>query len=342
MPTRTVAIGLGGLGRLTLDQLATLDGFEVVAGVDIAEAPRQTFTDEFDAPAYEDIHTMLAEHAEHADAATVTTPHALHTEHVVACLEHDLHVHVEKPLTVGVEDAVRLVKMANNRNLVLQVGYQRHFHPGFHEVKRLLDRGRIGEIHSTTAFLGMDWLDATEGWRGNSDVSGGGYLYDSGSHLLDAVLWITDTQPRDVTAVLDNRGQDVDINTAIAASLEREDGTRVTASINASGDGTLFEEGFLIWGTEGHIEYRTGSITVHEAAGASYTTEVSIADDDPDFEVLVRRKLDSFRETVESDSESPVPGEHGLQVIALTEAAYEASRTGRRVDAKRLIDDARQ
>lgn len=271
MPTRIVAIGLGGLGKLTLDQLGILDGFEVVAGADIAEAPRQTFSTEFDAPAYEDAHMMLEEHAEHTDAATVTTPHALHTEHVVACLEHDLHVHVEKPLTVGVENASRLVEIANNRNLVLQIGYQRHFHPGFHEVERLLEAGRIGEIHSITAFLGMDWLDAAKGWRGDSDISGGGFLYDSGSHLLDAVLWLTDTRPRDVTAILDTRGRDVDINIAIAASLERENETSVTASINASGDGTLFEEGFLVWGTEGHIEYRTGSITVHEATGAPYT-----------------------------------------------------------------------
>lgn len=53
----------------------------------------------------------------------------------------------------------------------------------------------------------------------------------------------------------------------------------------------------------------------------------------------MRRKLDAFQGAVESGTGSPVPGEHGLQVIALTEATYEANRTGNRVDVQELIDD---
>lgn len=113
VPTRVLAIGLGGLGRLTIGSLATLDDFEVIAGADISDDAREQFTDEFDRPVYEDVQTLLTEHAEHADAATVTTPHALHTEHVMACFECDLHVHVEKPLTVGIEEAKRLVDTAD-------------------------------------------------------------------------------------------------------------------------------------------------------------------------------------------------------------------------------------
>lgn len=342
MPTRIIAIGLGGLGYATLDGLAALDEFDVIAGADIADEPRERFATEFDAPAYEEIETLLAEHGDEADAAAITTPHALHTEHVLACFEHDVHVHVEKPLTVGVEDAARLVDAAEERDLILQVGYQRHFHPGFQEVKRLIEDGRIGDVHSITAYLAQPWLEATKGWRGDPEMSGGGQLYDSGSHLLDAVLWLTDTKPRTVAAVVDDREYEVDINSSIATTLETDDGRGVTASIGVSGDGTLFEEGFYIWGTEGHIEYSTGSLTVHETAGEPYTAEISVSGDGPDFDVLMRRKLSAFHDAIEEGGPSPVPGEQGLQVIALTEAAYEAHENGRHVDAQQLISDARE
>ena len=341
MPTRIIAIGLGGLGYATLDGLGSLEEFEVVAGADIAAEPRERLTEESDAPAYESVETALVEHGDDADAAAVTTPHALHTEHVLSCFEYGLHVHVEKPLTVGVEDATRLVDEAKRRDLVLQVGYQRHFHPGFREVKRLIDAGRIGDIHSVTAYLSQPWLSAAEGWRGDPEMSGGGQLYDSGSHLLDAVLWLTDSKPRTVTAVIDDWGYDVDITSSVSAMLEPENGRRITASIGVSGDGTLFEEGFFLCGTEGHIEYNTGSLTVHEQDGEPYSAEISVEGDGDDFTILVKRKLSAFQKSVETGVDADVPGEQGLQVIALTEAAYETARNERHVDAQRLIHDAR-
>ncbi|WP_224450400.1 Gfo/Idh/MocA family protein [Haloprofundus salilacus] len=342
MPTRIIAIGLGGLGYATLDCLGSLEEFEVVAGADIADEPRERFSEEFGAPAYESIETALAKHGDGADAAAITTPHALHTEHVLTCFEYGLHVHVEKPLTVGIEDATRLVDEAEQRDLVLQVGYQRHFHPGFREVKRLIDAGRIGDIRSITAYLSQPWLAATEGWRGNPEMSGGGQLYDSGSHLLDAVLWLTDSKPRTVTAVIDNWGYDVDITSSVSAMLESENGRPVTASIGVSGDGTLFEEGLFIWGTEGHIEYSAGSLTVHEQDGEPHSAEISVKGEGDDFKILMERKLSAFQASVETGADVEVPGEQGLQVIALTEAAYEAARNERHVDAQRLVEDARK
>jgi predicted dehydrogenase len=345
MSTRIIAIGLGGLGYATLDALDSLEEFEVVAGADIAVEPRERFRENFDAPAYESFETALAEHGDDADAAAITTPHALHTEHVLSCFEYDLHVHVEKPLTVGVEEATRLVDEAKQRGLVLQVGYQRHFHPGLREVKRLIDSGRIGDIHSVTAYLSQPWLSAAEGWRGDPEMSGGGQLYDSGSHLLDAVLWLTDSKPRTVAAVIDDWGYDVDINSSVSATLESENGRPVTASIGVSGDGTLFEEGIFIWGTEGHIEYSAGSLTVHERDGKPYSAEISVEGEGDDFKILMKRKLSAFQRSVEMGADVEVPGEQGLQVIALTEAAYKAAdetaENGRHVDAQRLIRDAR-
>ena len=208
----------------------------------------------------------------------------------------------------------------------------------FRELKRLVTGGRIGEIHAANAYLGQDWIEIQRGaWRTDPALSGGGRLYDSGSHLLDALLWTLDAEPGTVAAVTDDRGEDVDVNSALAATLEREAAAPVTASVGV-GDGTNGEpdEGLVVWGTEGHVRYENGDLTLFED-GATYEGSV---EGDRDFMALTRRKLSDFVRAVGDGDEPSVPGSFGLQVTALTEAAYEAAETGQTVDVQARIEEA--
>lgn len=338
MAVRLAAIGTGGLGQIELAQYAEMDDVDIVAAADVAESARTEFVAEYDAPAYESFEQMLDEHGDELDAANIVTPHTLHYRQVKACLEHDLHVFVEKPFVTDIENGVELVRAAKERDLVLQIGYQRHFHPAFVEIKRLIDDGRIGDLHMVNAYLGQNWIDPFVGkWRTNPDLSGGGQLYDSGSHLLDSLLWTTGTEPVSVAAAMDFREHDVDVNSAISALLERQaTGETVTASIGISGDGVFGppEEALVIWGTEGKISYTQDhgeKIRVVEKDGRSYTSEIT---DDLTQTPLTEKKLANFVGAIQDENEPEVPGEYGLQVTALTEAAYEAFERGETIDVR--------
>lgn len=64
-----------------------------------------------------------------ADAAIITTPTALHAEHIQACLEAGLHVFTAKPMTYDLDEAVRLVRLAESRGRFLLVDQQQqHLH----------------------------------------------------------------------------------------------------------------------------------------------------------------------------------------------------------------------
>jgi len=342
MTVRLGAIGLGGLGRIELGAYADLDGVEIAAGADISADARERFEAEHGAPAYEDCEAMLERRD--LDAVNVVTPHTLHYEQATACLDAGADVFLEKPMVTGTENAVDLAATAEERGRVLAVGYQRHFDPVFRELKRTVESGRIGEVHAANAALGQDWIELQRGtWRTDPELSGGGQLYDSGSHLLDALLWTLDATPRSVAAVTDARGEAVDVNSALAAVLDRERGDggvdAVTASVGVVGDGTNGEpdESLTIWGTDGHVRYADGGLTVFED-GATYEGRV---DGDRDFETLTRRKLSDFVRAVETGEPPAVPGSFGLQVTALTEAAYEAAERGRTVDVRERIERAR-
>jgi len=225
---RVAVVGLGGLGRLQAEVCERIDGAEVVAGADVSESTRSEFEDELGVPTY-DSHEALLD-AEPVDAAFIATPHTLHYEQAVAFLDRGCHVHLEKPMVVETARGVDLVERAAAAELVLQVGYQRHFHPGYRELRAAV-QGRIGAVHMASCYLGQDWIDRQEGtWRADPALSGGGQLSDSGSHLLDALLWTTDARPETVAAVMDYQGHDVDVNSAIAATPEGPDGT-ITASM---------------------------------------------------------------------------------------------------------------
>ncbi|WP_224269485.1 Gfo/Idh/MocA family protein [Haloprofundus salinisoli] len=322
-----VGIGLGDLGRLELRTLAALDGVNLVAGADVSPDAREAFAEEHDVPTYESYEELLD--AEDADAACIVTPHTLHYEQARACLDRGVHVHLEKPMVTDLGHARDLRKRADEADLTLAVGYQRHVDWRFRKIRRLIDEGAIGELHMAVCFLEQVWISVAEGqWRGNPALSGGGQLYDSGSHLLDALLWTTRTDPVSVAAAVDDRGHDVDVNSALAVTLDR-DGDRVSASVGVSGAGRSAPapgEGLHLWGTEGRISLADDTLTV-ESGG-----EVEAEDArEPGFEELTETKLQNFVDAVRGDAELAIPATDAIRVTALTEAAYEAAETERTV-----------
>lgn len=331
------AIGLGNLGQIQLDLCTERDDVAVVCGSDISLDAREAFEADFDGISYESYADMLDRHGESLDAVFIVSPHTLHYEHAKACLEQDVHVHLEKPMTTDLGQARELIDIADSRDLVLQIGYQRHFHPGFIELKEVVDSGRIGEVHTVNCYMGQRWIsDWRDTWRGNPALSGGGQLYDSGSHLVDTLLWTTGGQPQAVFATLDSYDADVDVNSAITAILDGPD-RQITTSIGITGDGKgpSPQEGFHIWGTEGRVSYEEPIITIDEYDGQTYTAEIS---DDLSFVPLTRKKIGAFFDSITTGSEVVVDGEFGLQVTAFTEAAYEAADSEQLVYVQDVID----
>ncbi|WP_129112737.1 Gfo/Idh/MocA family protein [Halegenticoccus tardaugens] len=337
----TVSIAAIGLGQLCTAGLPIYDAMEdvaIVAGADVSRPVRERFERDYGAPAYDDYRALLAERGDDLDAVTIATPHTLHYEQAMACLDEGLHVYLEKPLVTDVADAVDLVRTADRRELALVVGYQRHFHPTYRRIKDLIDDGHLGRIHHASCFLGQNWIRKfDDAWRTDPSLSGGGQLYDSGSHLLDTLLWTTGTTPASVAAVMDYRDHEVDVNSALALRLDRG-GRTVTASVSVTADGPADPgtyEGFTVWGTEGRLSYCRDALTVTEHGGS--TTEYP-TDEETGFEAFLGRKLTDFVETVRGEHPPTVSGSFGLEVVALTEACYEAHRTGTVVDVAEILD----
>jgi predicted dehydrogenase len=279
---------------------------------------------------YEDYREMLD--AETLDAVLVGTPHTLHYEMVTAALDRNLHVFCDKPLATDLDRARELTDRAESSDQVLMVGYQRHLNPAFQTARERWQGDAEGgstslEPDYLSAEITQDWISRFEDtWRTDPDLSGGGNLYDTGSHLIDAVLWTTGLTPASVSAEMVFADEENRVDQRAVLTVEFENGAHGTISVHS--DAPCVREHIHVWDDEGavYLEGRQWEERELERIDADSTTVIPYIDREEQ-----RDKAEAFIDCIETGEEPPATARDALAVTALTEAAYEAARSGEKV-----------
>ncbi len=319
-------IGVGGIAGKHITDLLPLPEAEIVGLADVNPGQIAKAKDKFpeinNVPEFSDYREMIK--ATSSNAVIINTPHTLHFEQAMHSFENGQHVLIEKPMVCSVNHAKELIRVSEEKGLALTIGYQRHFLSQFRYIKSVLESGELGEVIFVAALQGQRWLKGTSGtWRQDPGLSGGGQLNDSGSHLLDIILWTTDLAAKSVYACIDNRGSEVDINSALA--IEFENGAKGTVSV--VGDSlSQFYEDITFWGTKGAIFYRHGKIMQTNENGESF---------EPTDLPKAGNPAAGFVNVILGREKNWVPPSCGLRVIELTEAAWESARKGTPVSVQR-------
>lgn len=311
---RVGIVGCGGFQRHRVGNLLKVKGAEIVALVDPSEEQMKMMREQHPStastPGFSDHTQMLAEIE--PDAIMIATPHTQHVGQIIDGLEAGAHVCCEKPLITTVADAHQIIALRDKVGKVGMVSYQRHFQPEFRYIKNEIDTGVAGPVQFIAALQGQDWLRGTKGtWRQLHSLSGGGQLNDSGSHLIDIILWSTGVSVESVSAHLDNFGTEVDINSAL--TLKFKNGALGTLSVVGNGFG--WHEDVTIF-CEHRVYYvREGKLTIVDRAGNRLKCEHLGGGSTPD---------QNFIDACRGDAVCESPFECGLEVIRLTEAAWES------------------
>lgn len=198
-------VGLVGAGRVAALHVAALRRLSVpVVGVVASTARRSAAAAErlgIDA-SHTDLDALLDD--PRVDSIHVTTPTALHADQVEQVLRAGKHVVCEKPLSVTAAESVRLVQLAEERQLVGAVCYTYRFHPVVPQMRsRVRGLGRLGHVRAS--YL-QEWLlDApAHEWRLDPDRAGPSRaLADIGSHVIDLIEFVTGHHVSAVAATID-------------------------------------------------------------------------------------------------------------------------------------------
>ncbi len=332
-----IRIGIIGCGLAStwhLDYLVTDERVEIVALVDvnhdniaavlkrIPEEKRKGINE------YKEYPEMLAK--ERLDACLVLTPHKFHHEQVKACLTCGLHVLVEKPLTVTAAESEQLVALAKRQKRVLIVAYQYPGKGAVKYVREVIESGRLGEVLYFNAMLGLHWHKLATGWRRDPNVSEGGVLVDSGSHLVDLVLHLTGVKVKEVFAYADNDGQQVDVFTSALVRF----GENRTGILSAVGGGPFLLD-LTIIGSKGAITMRDLEEVTH-VDEKDFIGEIGTYHQHNKFNPSAMPKptlpAGDFIDAIVSGNLSASNGSRAIRVAKFTDAAYRSVELNKPVD----------
>jgi predicted dehydrogenase len=131
------------------------------------------------------------------DLIDICTPGSLHAEIAIAALEAGQHVLCEKPLANTAAEAeamARAADRAREAGIFAMLGFTYRRVPAVQLARQLVLGGQIGEVRQVRVAYLQDWLideTAPMTWRLDKKLAGAGALGDLGSHIVDAVQFIT-------------------------------------------------------------------------------------------------------------------------------------------------------
>jgi predicted dehydrogenase len=179
---RAGVIGAGAFGRLHAQKYASLPGVKLVGVADVQTANAEKLAGDFMVQAFSGWRLMLP----HVDVVTIAVPARFHGEIGVGCLNLGKHILMEKPLAANLREADALVRVAEQKGLVLHTGHQERF------VMRAL-----GLFDGGPTPLKVESHRAAPYNPRNTDVS---VVHDLMIHDIDLVHQLNDTPVVDVRA----------------------------------------------------------------------------------------------------------------------------------------------
>lgn len=145
---RAAVIGVGYLGRFHAQKYAQLPDVELVGVVDANAEAAARVGQELSVPSFADYRELLSK----VDVVSIAVPTPLH--HAIACafLDRGVHVLVEKPIAVTVNEAREMIDLAHARRCLLQVGHLERFNPAILAGADILRTPRFVESHRLAPF----------------------------------------------------------------------------------------------------------------------------------------------------------------------------------------------
>lgn len=192
-PLSTVVVGCGAITQMFhLPVLAGHPGFQVTTLVDTNLPTAKKLAKKYRIP---HVFASISENALSQtggwDAAILATPPASHASLAVEWMERGAHVFIEKPACVKLSELRRVLETSEKTGRMVGVGYFRRLFPASRLLRELLqDEATWGKVTGFTAEEGsfFDWPSVTLGSMKKTSA-GGGVVMDTGSHLLDQLLF---------------------------------------------------------------------------------------------------------------------------------------------------------
>ncbi len=220
---------------------------------------------------YQDYTEMAVKESQREDCidfVSIVTPNYAHYSAAKAFLENGISVVCEKPLTIELDEAEELAKLARKNGLLFCISYSYTGYPMVKHAREMVKNGDIGEITMVMGEYPQDWLATPlekEGqkqaaWRTDPKTSGKSNCNgDIGSHIENVVSYISGLEIESLAAKLDILGEERELDTNASIMIKYTNGATGlywSSQVAIGYDNALK---IRIFGTKGSIEWEQES-----------------------------------------------------------------------------------
>lgn len=271
------------------------------------------------------------------DLVSIATESGLHGEIALNCIEHGIHVIIEKPMAMSLEEADRIITLSEEKKVKVAVCHQNRFNIAVQEMRKALEMGRFGKISHGTIHIrwnrNRNYYNQAP-WRGTWKEDGGA-LMNQCIHGIDLLRWMLGDEIDKVYGIARQQFHDY---------LETEDvGMAVIAFKNgavATVEGTTnvypenLEETLYLFGEKGTVKLggkSTNKIDIWNFADETQTDNKNKCLEERTDNVYGNGHTSLFGDmiqSIEEDRKPCVDAYAGKRALELVLAIYKSQKTG--------------
>jgi 1,5-anhydro-D-fructose reductase (1,5-anhydro-D-mannitol-forming) len=332
-----IGLGLVGCGWAASEIVrvaADVPGLRIATTFDADAARAAAYAARADVEASASLEALLDQ--PEVTAVYVGLPHHLLASTVERCLEAGKHVVAEKPLALEAEEARRLGRLAERRELKLCVFYELRRAASVETGRRLIAEGAIGVPQlvriRTLIDKRLDYWGAPPAlnWRARKEQAGGGVLLMNSVHQLDTLRYVTGLAFVRASGAIATFTAPGEVEDAASATLTLSNGGIVSVAASAHSPGARDADTIEIEGTEGRLDlpdpFGTAPLRLYRKADATWR---NIAVERTDSH---RSMVESFVTAIETNGPVPASANDAAAAIAAVQAIYRSHEEGRVVE----------
>ena len=268
-------VGYGGIGRVHAAAYRAIpyhyglpaDSIEIAAVATTRDSTARAAATEIGCDHYSaDYRDLLAR--DDIDIIDICTPNNSHCEIALAAAAAGKHIYCEKPLAMNAQEAKQMADAVQEAGVKAQLTFNFRFFPALALARQLMTDGFCGRIFSFRGrYHRSSYISADKpmSWRLDKAVTGGGALFDLGSHILDLLYYLLGEFAA-VNATLDTlikqrpvAGTDemaaVQVDDIALMQARLADGTPGAVEISRMGTGATNDVAVEIFGDKGAIRF---------------------------------------------------------------------------------------
>lgn len=321
--------------------VANHPGFELTA---IVERTKDESREKYPhSKLYRSVEEMLED--ESISLVIVNTPIQTHFDYAQNAINSGKHVIVEKPFTVTSHEAEELVRLAAEKNVLLFVYQNRRYDGDYRAVKNVLEKKYLGDIKEVEIRYDRYRPAISYKWHKETDLPGAGTTYDLGAHLVDQALQLFG-QPDAVFADLASMRDGSPVDDYFEMILYYPS---FRVRLKSTSFAKMPVPEYILHGSKGSFHQNRSDqqeIALMNGAIPSLMPWCPGPDAPDGFLYLadetedIKRELisepgnymqyfDEVFEAIHHGTPNPVPGEDGMRVIRIIEAAKQSAAEGR-------------